>query len=52
MNTSQKLKRLSIDIPEEIFKEAKIRAINRNIALRVWVLRAIKQALKHEEQYD
>ena len=46
------MKRLNIDIPEELLKQIKIRSIERNTTLRVWVLRAIKQALKHEEQYD
>ena len=45
-------KRLSIDIPEELHKQIKIKAIKRNITLRVYILRAIKQAIKHEEQYD
>jgi predicted HicB family RNase H-like nuclease len=46
------IKRLNCEIPEEILKAAKIRALERNITLRVWILRAIKQALKQEEQYD
>jgi hypothetical protein len=46
------MKRMNVDIPEELLKQIKIRAIERNITLRVWVLRAMKQALKHEEQYD
>ena len=43
---------MNVDLPEEIIKAVKIRAIERNITLRTWILRAIKQALKHEEQYD
>jgi predicted DNA binding CopG/RHH family protein len=46
------MKRLNVEIPEELLKAVKIRAIQRNITLRIWVLRAIKQALSNEEQYD
>jgi predicted HicB family RNase H-like nuclease len=45
-------KRLNLQIDEELLKEIKKRAINRNITLRKWVLRAIKQAIKYEEQYE
>jgi predicted HicB family RNase H-like nuclease len=45
-------KRLNIQIDEELHKEIKRRALERNITLRKWVLRAIKQAIKYEEQYD
>lgn len=45
-------KRLVLDIDEELHKEIKRRALERNITLRRWVLRAIKQQIKYEQQYE
>lgn len=45
-------KRFVIEVDEEFHKKIKERAKIRNITLRLWVLRAIKQALKQEEKYD
>lgn len=45
-------KRLFVEVDEELHKIVKIRAIERNITLSKWILRAIKQALKQEQQYD
>ena len=41
-------KRLLIDIPEEIHREIKRSALNKNITLRKWVLRVFLIALKQE----
>jgi len=46
------LKRLNIEIEEELLKNVKIRAIEKNITLRRWILRAIIQQIKQEEQYQ
>lgn len=45
-------KRFIIEVDKEFHKRVKDRAIKRNITLRLWILRAIKQALKQEEQFD
>lgn len=45
-------KRLVLEIDEELHKEIKRRALERNITLRRWVLRAIKQQIKYEQQYE
>lgn len=45
-------KRLVIDVDEDFHKKIKIRATERNITIRKWVVRAITQALKREELGD
>lgn len=52
MKKSLRLKRLNLEINEELLKEIKIRALERNITLRKWVLRAILQQIKYEQQYE
>jgi len=52
MNTLKYPKKLTIDIPEEIHKKIKIRAVQRNIPLRKWVLQALIIRINGEEQYD
>lgn len=45
-------KRLLIDIPIDLHKEIKVRAAVKNITLKVWVLRAIFEAIKTEKSYE
>lgn len=45
-------KRLSIDIPLELHKEIKKRALFVNITLRKWVIRAIIEKMKQEDKYQ
>ena len=52
MDKSLRLKRLNIEIDEELHKEIKLRALERNITLRKYILRAIKQQIKYEQQYE
>ena len=42
-------KRLLIDIPEDVHKLIKERALFRNMTMRRWVLQAIKMRLDREE---
>ena len=44
--------KLVIDIPLEMRNEIKKRAINKNVTLKVWVLRAIFQQIALEKQYE
>lgn len=45
-------KRFVIEVTDKLHAEVKQRAKEKNITLRVWVLRAIMQAIKQEEQYQ
>jgi hypothetical protein len=45
-------KRLTLNIPEDYHKELKIRSVMRNITLTEWVLRAIREAIAKEQQYE
>lgn len=44
--------RLVVNIPKPLLIEMKRRALDRNIALRTWVLRAIFEAIKEEKKYE
>lgn len=44
--------RLIINIGDDLLKELKMKALERNITLRTWVLRAIHEHLKKERQYE
>ncbi len=50
-DTTSKRITLTIGIPETLRKDIKIRAVNRNISLRIWVLRAIMEKIKMEDKY-
>lgn len=45
-------KRLIVDINEEEHAEIKSRAAKRHIPMRVWVHRALIEAIKKEQIYD
>jgi hypothetical protein len=47
-----KKKRIIIEVNEDYHAKVKIRAIERNITMRKWVVRAIDLALKREELGD
>ena len=44
-------KRLTVEIPEQVHKEIKIKAIESNISLRKWVLQTIIERIAREEDY-
>lgn len=44
-------KRLLLEVPEEIHKEVKSRAIFINISMRKWILQAILEKMAKEDQY-
>lgn len=45
----EKKPRLNIDLPKDLHKEIKIKAIERNVSMRTWVLRAIMFYFKQEK---
>lgn len=47
-----KIKRLVIDLPQEQHQEIHLRAVQRNISIKSWVLRAIREKIKSESQYE
>lgn len=48
----KKLKRLVIEISEEMHQEIKFQALKRNISMRTWVTRVLYDAIKREKQYE
>jgi predicted HicB family RNase H-like nuclease len=52
METEKKLKRLVIDVEEEIHFLVKASAANKGITIRKWVLRAIMKQIKEEKTFD
>lgn len=46
------LKRLVMDIDVNFHAEIKMRAARLNLPMRVWVKRAIAEAIKKEEKYN
>ena len=47
-----KKKRLSMNLTEQMHKDIKIRAANRNINITKWILQAIIEKLTQEDQYN
>ena len=45
-------KRLTLDIPEEIFTRLKILTVTRNCTMVKWVTRLIVESIRKEEKYD
>jgi len=45
-------KRLSMDIPDEIYDEMKKRTEKRNCTITKWILAAIVQKLREEKYYE
>jgi len=45
-------KRLIVEVDEEFHAKVKAKALERNITIRKWIVRAILQALKQEEKYE
>lgn len=46
------LKRLTFDITQEDHAEIKIRAAQRNISMRDWLMQAIADRIKSEKKYE
>lgn len=46
------MKRLNVEIPEELHKQLKIRAAERCITIKKWIIRAINLAVKEEQKYE
>ena len=51
-NKSLNRKQLLINMTDEFHKEIKIRAAHRNISMTRWVLQAIRDRIKKEQQFD
>lgn len=47
-----KPKRLTIELPPELHAEVKSRAAYRNISIRTYVLRALKDKINNEKKYE
>lgn len=45
------LPRLSMEVPQVIHDNIKLMTIHHHCSITAWVLRAIANQLKHEEQY-
>lgn len=45
-------KRLTIDIPEDIHAQIKIRATIKNISIKTWVMQAVLEKIGQEEKYE
>jgi len=47
-----KMKRLVVTLTEDDHKEIKMRAAQRKVSIKVWVLRAIAQMIIQEKKYE
>ena len=47
----RKPKRINMEVPDEIHARVKLMGIHHNCSMTKWILRAIVQQLKIEEQY-
>jgi hypothetical protein len=47
-----KKKRILIDVTEDMHTKVKKHAVERNITMRIWVTRALQEALRREEQFE
>jgi predicted HicB family RNase H-like nuclease len=45
-------KRLAIDLSEELHQTIRMRALQKNISIKSWILRAIKLQIESEEKYE
>ena len=52
MKTEKTTKRLNIEIPIDTHCEIKIRSARRNIMMQTYVIRAILEQFRKEDQYD
>jgi hypothetical protein len=46
------MKRVNVEIYDELHTKIKKHAVERNISMRLWVTRALIEALKREEQFE
>lgn len=46
----KKSRKFLLDLPLEIYKESKIRAINKNITMRKWILIAVRTLIEYEKK--
>ena len=44
-------KRLIVEVGSRLHKKIKLLAVNRNITMRTWLIRAIVEAIKEEERF-
>lgn len=50
-DTEKNIKKLIIDLSIEQHSKIKIRAANRNVSIKTWVMRAIQMAIIEEDKY-
>ena len=48
----EKIKRLLLNVSDELHKEVKSRAVYKNISMKKWILQAILEKIKKENQYQ
>ncbi len=46
------IKRLIVDIPNELHIEIKMRATKRGISIKKYIIRAIMETIKKEKEYE
>ena len=48
----EKVKQLIIEVDESFHKQIKVRALDKNMTVKTWVLSAILEKIKNEKQYE
>ncbi len=51
-NQEKKYKRIVLDVPIEFHMDIKRRALDRNISIKLWAIRALKEKIIKEGQYE
>lgn len=46
------MKRLVVDVPDELHKEIKIRAANRMVSIKKWLMMAVFEFIREKELYE
>lgn len=46
------MKRLTVDVPDEVHKEIKVRAANRMVSIKKWLMMAVFEFIREKELYE
>lgn len=52
METKEKSKRLVIEVPNDLHIEIKMRAVQRGITLKKYIIRSVMETIKKEKSYE
>lgn len=52
MDKRKGAKKLIVEITEELHKEIKTRALNRNITMKIFTIQALLEKIAHEKVYE